>query len=105
MGFPERARLRTAAFDAEVRVSLDADDQAREDDGRAVLQEWKRIRHGEDAAIHVPAEDVAVTVFGGLAEQQHAAASIGKENINAAVLRSDLILQPVQIFHLSGICD
>ncbi|WP_229002359.1 hypothetical protein [Rhizobium sp. AB2/73] len=78
-------------MDAEVRVPLDADDQAREDDGRAVLQEWKRIRHGEDAAIHVPAEDVAVTVFGGLAEQQHAAASIGKENINAAVRRSDLI--------------
>jgi hypothetical protein len=86
------------AVDAEGWHRDDTGGRAGKDDRGAVNEQRKRLLHGEQHTLHIPAKRIVVLLFGDAPERQvRSAASIGEQDVYTARVTAYELVRSVKI--------
>ena len=93
-----------SAIDAERRHSFDGNDRGVEDDGPTIGHKWKRFLHCEEDALTIRVEGFVEMHFGNLVDGGKLAdSSIGKQDIDTAMLLLDMSEELIEVCKIAGI--
>jgi hypothetical protein len=92
------------AIDAKRRHSFDGNDRGVEHDGPAIGYKWKGFLHREEDAFNIRVEGLVKMLFGYLFDGgELAASSIGKQDIDMAMLLLDLCVELIEVCEVAGV--
>ena len=92
------------AIDAERRHSFDGNDRGVEHDGPAIGHKWKRFLHCEEDTLNIRVESLIKVLLGYLVDGGKLAdSSIGKQDIDTAMLLLDLGVELVEVCKVASV--